>query len=115
VARGKAPPIDWSREFVVRFVPPVSGTCPWIAFIGMGADEAHDVLYGEFEGLSAELFLGEVPDNFGCTTDAAPHAFLVAAQRSLAPASEFRLRLRDERLCEECGITSDETVVRLDE
>jgi hypothetical protein len=62
-------------------------------------------MYGEFEQLSAELFLDEVPDNSGCTTDATPHAFLVAVRRDLAPAADFRLRLRDERLCEECGIT----------
>jgi len=36
-------------------------------------------------------------------------------RRDLAPATEFRLRLFDEGLCEECGIMWDETVVHLDE
>lgn len=115
MARGEMPPVDFAREFVVRFVPPVSSSCPWIAFTGIGVDPDAAVMFGRFEDLSAALFLGAVPENFGCTTDAAPHAFLVVVDRALAPASEFRLRLRDERLCEECGITGDETVVRLDE
>lgn len=114
-ASGEPPAVDFSTEFVVQFVPPVSGTCPWIAFTGIGTSVEEELMYGEFEQLSAELFLDEVPDNFGCTSDATPHAFLVAVRRDLAPAAEFRLRLRDERLCEECGITWDEIVVHLDE
>lgn len=114
-ASGEPPAVDFSTEFVVQFVPPVSGTCPWIAFTGIRTNVEEELMYGEFEHLSAELFFDEVPDNFGCTSDAAPHAFLVAVGRDLAPAAEFRLRLREERLCEECGITWDETVVHLDE
>lgn len=110
-ARGEVPRVDVATEFVVQFVPPVSGTCPWIAFTGIGVDASQDLMYGEYESLDASLFIGEVPDNFGCTTDATPHAFLVAVDRSLVPASEFRLRLRDQRLCEDCGITWDEIVV----
>jgi len=113
-ASGEPPAVDFSTEFVVQFVPPVSGTCPWIAFTGIGTNAEEELIYGEFEQLSAELFLDDVPDNFACTTDATPDAFLVAVDRSLAPASEFRLRLQQERLCEECGITWDETVVHLD-
>lgn len=113
---GGAPPqIDFDSEFVVQFVPPISSTCPWIAFTGVGVDMQEGLMYGEFEQLSAELFLDEVSANFGCTSDASPHAFLVAVDRSVAPGIHFRLRLRDERLCEECGITWDETVVHTDE
>ena len=82
---------------------------------GVGVDAEQDLVYGKYEHLDASLFIGEVPENFGCTSDATPHAFLVAVHRSLAPASEFRLRLRDERLCEDCGITWDEIVVRFGE
>jgi len=113
-AGGEPPPVDFADELVLQLVPPVSGSCPWIAFTGIGTDVEESVMYGEFQYLSADLFLEEVPDQFGCTTDATPHAFLVAIDRSLAPGREFRLRLRDERLCEECGITWDEIVVRLD-
>jgi len=114
-ARGEVPIVDVATEFVVQFVPPVSGTCPWIAFTGIGVDAHHDLMYGEYEYLDASLFIGDVPDNFGCTTDATPHAFLVAVDRSLAPASEFRLRLQEDRLCADCGITWDEIVVRFGE
>ncbi len=114
VGHGEPPPVDFSREFVVRFVPPVSGSCPWIAFTGIGVNADEDVLYGKYEQLSADLFLESVPSNFGCTSDATPHAFLVAVERSQAPASQFRLWLQQERLCDECGITWDERVVQLD-
>ncbi len=111
-ASGEPPVVDFGTEFVVQFVPPVSGSCPWIAFTGIGVNPAEKLMYGEFEQLSVELFLGEVPENFGCTSDATPHAFLVAVHRDMAPATRFTLRLRQERLCEDCGITWDETVVR---
>ena len=103
-ARGEPPAVDFGTEFVVQFVPPVSGTCPWIAFTGIGMNVGEGLMYGEFERLSAQFFLGEVPENFGCTTDASPHAFLVAIDRSLGPGRNFRLRLFDERLCVACGI-----------
>lgn len=109
------PLVDVATEFVVQLVPPVSGTCPWIAFTGIGVYPDQHLMYGEYEYLDASLFIGDVPDDFGCTSDATPHAFLVAVDRSLAPASEFRLRLQEERLCEECGITWDEVVVRFGE
>jgi hypothetical protein len=115
LASGDPPVVDFTTEFVVRLVPPVSGTCPWIAFTGLGTSIDDRILYGIYETLPADLFIETVPDDFGCTTDASPHAFLVGVDRALAPADEFRLRLRDERLCEECGITWDEVVVRLDE
>jgi hypothetical protein len=114
-ARGDVPVVDVATEFVVQFVPPVSVTCPWIAFTGIGVDAEQNLVYGEYERLDASLFIGEVPDNSGCTTDATPHAFLVVVDRSLAPAPEFRLRLREERLCDGCGITWDEIVVKLGE
>jgi len=113
-AGGEPPEVDFTSEFVVQFVPPISSTCPWIAFTGVGTDVDQGLMYGEFDYLSAELFLDEVPEHFGCTSDATPHAFLVAVDRSMAPGRHFRLRLFDERLCEECGITWDETVVHLD-
>ena len=115
MARGDAPAVDFDREFVVQFVASVSGSCPWVAFTGIGVDSVQGVLFGRLENLSAELFIAEVPDNFGCTTDATPHAFLVAVQRSVAPATDFRVRLEEERLCDDCGITTDEMVVRLSE
>jgi len=115
MASGEPPAVDFATEFVVRFVPPVSSTCPWIAFTGIGTSIDEGVLYGIYEHLPADLFIETVPDNFGCTTDASPHAFLVAVDRSLAPADELRLRLQDERLCEECGLAWDEVVVRLHE
>ena len=114
-ASGEPPTVDFANEFVVQFVPPVSGTCPWIAFTGISTSRDEALLYGEFESLSADLFLDEVAHGFGCTSDATPHAFLVAVRRDLAPAPEFRLRLQDERLCEDCGISWDEMVVRLGE
>jgi hypothetical protein len=114
MARGDAPSVDFDREFVVQFVASVSGSCPWIAFTGIGVDSDQGVLFGRLQNLSAELFIADVPDNFGCTTDAAPHAFLVAVQRSVAPATDFRVRLEEERQCDDCGIT-DAMVVRLGE
>lgn len=114
-ASGDPPPVDFDREFVIQFVPPVSGSCPWIAFTGVGTKPNEGLMYGTYEYLSAELFLDEVPDNFGCTTDATPHAFLVAVEDRLGPGRHFRLRLQEDRLCEDCGITWDETVVHLDD
>jgi hypothetical protein len=114
LGHGEPPPIDFALEFVVRFVPPVSGSCPWIALTGIGVDSDEDVLHGEYEYLPADMFLEAVPGEHGCTSDATPHAFLVAVDRSLAPANQFRLRLRQDRLCDDCGITWDERVVRLD-
>jgi hypothetical protein len=115
MASGEPPAVDFTTEFAIRFVPPVSSTCPWIAFTGIGTRIDERLLYGIYEHLPADLFMEAVPGNFGCTSDAAPHAFLVAVDRSLAPADEFRLRLQDERLCDECGITWDEVVVHLHE
>jgi hypothetical protein len=115
VASGAPTPVDFERELVVRFVPPVSGTCPWIAFRGIGVDAAERLLYGMHDYLSAELFMDDVPEYFGCTTDATPHAFLVAVDRSLAPAAEFRVRLFADRICVQCGTTWDELTVRLGE
>jgi hypothetical protein len=113
VAHGTAPSVEFDRQFVVRFVPAVSGSCPWIAFRGLGVDTAEHRLYGRFRELAPQLFIGNVPSNSGCTTDATPHAFLVAIDRSLAPASPFTLRLRDAPACDGCGITADETTVDL--
>ena len=48
-------------------------------------------------------------------SDATPHAFLVAVEDRLGPGRHFRLRLQEDRLCEDCGITWDETVVHLDD
>jgi hypothetical protein len=114
VAHGTAPAVDFDREFVARFVPAVSSTCPWVAFRGIGVNSSEHRLYGRFDELPPQLFMDNVPSTFGCTTDATPHAFLVAIDRSLAPAAQFTLRLRDAPACDGCGITSDETMVDLD-
>ena len=113
VAHGTAPAVDFDRQFVVRFVPAVSGSCPWIAFRGIGVNSPEHRLYGRFETLPPQVFIDNVPSTFGCTTDATPHAFLVAIDRSLAPAPSFTLRLRDTPACDGCGITTDETTVDL--
>lgn len=111
VGHGSAPEVDLAHEFVVRFVVGVSSTCPWIAFDGIGT--SGDRLFGRFHDLQPELFVDDVSDSFGCTTDAVPHAFLVAIDRALAPSDEFVLALSATPTCSDCDFHEDEVPVDL--
>ncbi|MFN2484168.1 MAG: hypothetical protein ABR509_04430 [Candidatus Limnocylindria bacterium] len=108
---GPPPVVDFTREFVVRFVPAVSSTCPWIAFTGIGVDHAQNLVFGEISGLPATLFVDPLPENFACTTDAVPHAFLVAIDRGQAPSDRFTVRLGLDVTCDGCGGEEIEVVL----
>ncbi len=107
-----APAVDLDREFVARLVVNVSGIggfCAAARLDGIGVDSSQRLVYGIF-ATSFQTLATPPPENVGCTTDAAPHAFLVAIDRSIAPSSPFTLRLRKEPSCTDCDYADEITM-----
>jgi len=103
------PSVDFETEVVVRYTHAVSGTCPDINLEGIGVDSAEDIVYSVVTLPSSPLFEGR-----SCTTDARPHAFVVAVDRDLLPDGEVHFRLeRGFIACADCGRESEEVTVVL--
>lgn len=103
------PAIDFQREVVVRYTHAVSSTCPDINLEGIGVDPLDDIVYSVVTLPSSPLFEGQT-----CTSDARPHAFVVAVDRDQLPDGEVHFRLqRGFIACVDCGRESEEVSVVL--
>jgi len=73
---GDPPPVDFATEVVAWFGPAVSGSCPEIRLDDVALDEATATLHAEI------VLIGGAR---GCTSDANPHAYVVAVERAILP------------------------------
>ena len=91
-ASGQPPSVDFDDEVVVRFTHVVSSTCTYTEHYGIGVDRQDSIV---FSAASRPRPSEDVDpdDDFACTTDARPHAFVVAIDRDVLPAGEVRFRL----------------------
>lgn len=99
------PAVDFTTRVVIGFGHAVSGSCPGIDFEGLVIES--DRVYGTYQKHDRRLF-------GGCTDDANPAMFWLAADRSLLP-ERFTLSLAAEDICVSCiddaievDLTSDE-------
>lgn len=103
---GEPPPVDLDAEVVVWFAPAVSGSCREIRLDDVVVDDEAGLVY------PAIVLPG---GNRTCTSDANPHAYVVALDREALPG-EFTVQLGPEVICtgcEEAG-ESETTPVTLD-
>lgn len=104
-ALGTAPPepeVDFSAEIVIHFGATVSGSCPQITLDDVVVDAEERLVYGQISY--------PIPPGMPCTSDANPHAFVVAVPRDRLPQSPFTVRLEREVRCLGCGGSEEVTV-----
>jgi hypothetical protein len=81
------PVVDFQTEVVIWFGAVVSGSCPDVRLDDVVIDGSRRVIH-------ADIVLPDPP--MACTSDANPHAFLVAVPRSRLPAPTFAIQLGPE-------------------
>jgi hypothetical protein len=81
--KGEPPAVDFEREIVLHFGPAVSSSCSNIRLDGLLIE--NDLV------LPNIVQPGVQPP--ACTSDATPHTYLVAVERSALPATPFRVQL----------------------
>jgi hypothetical protein len=101
------PPVDFLSEVVVWFGPAVSGSCKDIRLDDVVVDDEARLVYPTIVLPGGDRM---------CTSDANPHAYVVALEREGLPAS-FTLQLGPEVICTGCeeGGVSETTPVTLSE
>lgn len=82
---GAAPAVDWETEIAVWFGDAVSGSCPTRLVDVLVTDAT---LHGDFRFASGET-------EAVCTSDANPHAYVVAVERAMLPVGPFVVQLGD--------------------
>ena len=98
-------PKSTSARRVVLFGPAVSGSCPEIRLDAVVVDRLHRLVYADFAH----------PGQPGvCTSDANPHSFVAAIDRSALPASPFTVQLFEQVVCEGCSETEPNEVTEVD-
>lgn len=97
------PAIDFQREVVIWFGAVVSGSCPDVRLDDVVFDGGRRMVH-------AEIVLVDPP--MACTSDANPHAYLVAVPRSRLPAPTFAIQLGAED--PPGGVPEERTLVEAD-
>jgi hypothetical protein len=101
LSQADAPPaIDFATEMVVYMGMSGSSSCP-AELIGLIVDEAEGRVYGDWMQ----------PMDRPCTDDLAPQGVLLAVPRTLLPATDFLLSLRDAPICPDCPTHPDALLV----
>jgi hypothetical protein len=97
-AGGEPPQVDFESELVVRFTHVVSSTCTYTELYGVAVDLDEGMVFSAASGPRPSEEVSEF-DEFVCTLDARPYAFLVAIEREVVPSGEVRFQL-DRRMAD---------------
>ena len=81
--KGEPPAVDFEREIVLHFGPAVSSSCSSIRLDGLLIEP----------GLVLPNIVQPGVQPPACTSDATPHTYLIAVERSALPATPFRIQL----------------------
>lgn len=96
-----APAVDFAREIVLFLGMSGSSSCPE-RLVGLVSDEAAAHVYGQW---------AEHDPLQACTDDLQAQGVLLAVDRELLPASQFRLSLRQDPICPDCEEHTDQVMV----
>ncbi len=101
---GEAPDVDFESEVVVWFGAVYGSSCPGLRLDDVIFDLERSVVHGEIV----------LPSSVGpaCTSDALPHAFVVALERSRLPQAPFSIQLSAEG--PPAGAPEERTIVDAD-
>lgn len=103
--QGSVPDVDFSREVVFFLGMAGSSSCPE-QFERLVVDEPTGHVYAEWAAH---------PPNQPCTDDLQAQGVLLAVARSVLPAQQFRLTLREDLVCVDCPTHPDQVVVNPDQ
>ncbi len=100
---GDPPPADFQTEVVIWFGAVKSGSCPDVRLDDVVVDDGTATVHAEIVLTKAYA---------GCTSDANPHTYVVAVDRTRLPAGPFRIQLDADDPPR--GAPAERTLVRAD-